>query len=380
MTAPSDRAPRRVAAHAARVRFVLARLLGPWGWALAALGVLLAAVPGGVYSRPPAEFWEGRDVFSEDVGAYFDALEEVDAVRAAAPPRVRAWVGTAGNLSLGYFAAWHPRALCVRVSGPAFVSAVVPPEERPVSSDPFAPHPGYAAELKTWHAAAAGLAWRRAFGGPDVYGGVPEAGFSARAWRIEDITVSLRWLAVWPLAWTAARVGSAWRDGWGDPRPAGLARRLARPWAWTAAGLGAGLAVLGGGDFERGPELGAATATLAVRRDPFTPLHPRFLRLWVDAPQPPPAADGTRPEWTRGGRAWGIRLAREQGFPTQSHYAPTGDADAPRQQRELYALDLSLWYVLLLPAAWSAFVPWSARRRRDGNRRRPAVEAGRPAA
>ena len=143
-----------------------------------------------------------------------------------------------------------------------------------------------------WSAPAWGLSGKRAFRGdldpedlyPDPAGG--------EAYRVASFQAGAIWLAGVPLLWSLVRLRHGVRNGW--DAPAGRWRRAARPWGLTGAVIGAAALALGPGDSSgSGHEIfDGVDAMATVRRDPFSPGHPRFLRLALDLPTPPVTETG----------------------------------------------------------------------------------------
>ena len=375
---------------AARVRLVLSRLLGPWGWALAGLGAVLIAVPGGRYytadvaatGHLPQAGRRLPPAVRSDAGFLADAAENL-------PPRAAVWVDRAPPGPPGAGRPRHPRRLAVRWRGPAF-----PVADR--FDKPFLSHrpdddpvDGPAA---AWDSPAWGVRWRRGttgwefwgparqwdvtpktrFGGIDspfdrdagrweTHGMAPLPDTALRsyigpwAWRERELAVSLWWFAGAPLLVSLVRLWRGVRSGWGDPRPAGRWRRAVGPFATTAALFAAAAAAA---DSE-GPDrtwwaLPGAGAGCSVRSDPFSAWHPRFVRVTFDRP-----ADRS-PGRSVGSRRWGFQFSRTRG-PGVIHDLRDDDPDFAPPGTARTAADLSLWYLFLPAALWGGVGLWRTR-------------------
>ena len=356
-------AARRVWRRTGRVRFVLARLLGPWGWALAGLGVLLTAVPPGWSRLPPWDVLKRHHPYARLVppgrsGGLTDELfygrdhpdpqcdlpDPAFAVSVAAPP------GRDGR------AAWHGRAVAVRWDGPREpVGRGLPGPSR---SDPAERAWAGTTTLPRW-----GLGVRKRHEGP----GALNFPGGRLGWRRTRVTVAVVWLAGFPLAWSLLRLADGVRHGWDRPPPRPW-RRAARPWVGTFAALAAALLAFGGATPEwrpRGPTLFDRTVTVTARRDYHARFHPRFVRLTLDGERPADPVPG-RPAWGYGDRRCGLRADRwdaPRPLPGYAVFDPdSASTFEPRSSR--VAVDVSLWYLLLPAAAWSAVGLWRTRRRR----------------
>ncbi len=246
-----------------RTRHVLARLLEPWVWALAGLGAVLIAVPGPAYQLPP----ERHPARPGGAGPPSN-LNYADVVdwRVRAHPAAGVWVGAPDS----GISVWHGRAVTGWLS-----------REKP------GPPPAPAASADwTWRSEPWGLRVRR---GEQTY----ESARPPRTFEMSLAAVGIGWLAGLPLLWSLVRLWIGVRGGWGDPQPAGRWRRVSRPWAATLVSLAAAAVWAGGGLGERetGPTVAEVKVTVAARRSPFTPLHPRFLRVVVDRPDAAPPDD-----------------------------------------------------------------------------------------
>ena len=283
---PPDRSPDAPVTPARRLGRAAGRFSRPLLWALAGLGLAITLVPRST----------GGDV------------REPDSMRGLSRITVDA---NAGSM-WGDASPWHPRFLTVTALGPE-----LPPDprwpaaagrwERDNDAVPYALRWYAVANPRCVRLPAAGLmggvgADREGFYRLDAalnggfFGGDP-----GPMCRVVGASVSL-----WSLVLPAAAWG-AWRVRRGDrPRSgrAALRRRLARPWVWGLAGLGAAALVGFLPDLPDGRG-GAVSAALAVNRGPAGVPHPRTLsaRLdWVDPPPwalapfcPPPDPPGGRP-------------------------------------------------------------------------------------
>ena len=312
---------------------------GPFAWLLVALGAAVCAAPGVPYTRvPPGGEDPGRRVGGNSVRVTLGA----------APG---AWVGIDER---------HLRAASVVAEGPPFST------DMPNARARLGLHRVNEYRFPRW-----GLAHLQQFDG-DVSapsGRDPRTG--RRAYRQVFVTVGIVWLLGGPLLWCGVRLwrGAPWR-GRGEPRPPGLTWRLARPWAATLGLIGAFTLALG-----RGPvtghmhDFGETAIVGGVRADPFTPAHPRFLRLAVDRPGPP-AKDGgrtpARPTVTVGSRARGLQAYRADGVRWDARVpSPPWDYhEAPAPGRTRRCAEVSLWYVAAIPLAWSGAALVGAARRR----------------
>ena len=153
-------------------------------------------------------------------------------------------------------------------------------------------------------------------------------------WAAWAAVLSLVW---WPWAWRTGRFAGTERRGrWA------VAGRAARPWVLTLAALGGLCLAVPHGAW------GESRLMAELRRDPHVPWHPRALWLgWNDLT--PTAGDGpAAPLW--GGRRWGV-TAERSGWKTFSLALPDRD-EVFGGRRTAWAV--SLWYVFLPAAAWSA--------------------------
>ena len=361
MTAPADPAG---FSTAARVRHVLGRLLGPWGWCLALLGATAAAFPGTAYDWPPGAF-------------DFNAPAPSAAERAELDRR-RALASCASGVSVlrAEDAALHPRygrALELRWAGRPFLTA-----DRVDADYPDATFDRHAA----WPAGAFSPAWGwaawRLWGGEigsGPNGELPTVFGREFAWKVAMLLIALPWLAGWPLLWSLWRFVAGVRGGWGDPRPAPAWRRATFPFAATFAAIAVASIVLADPGVAR-PTGGAGVFGFAPLRDPFADAHPWALRL-VLTDRPPPAppwvyleevhrpADGD--PGTFGNRRWGLRVTNRRGARVR-----VPGAGAFLTEPDVFAVHLSLWYALLPTALWSGTVLWRTRRRDRAGRMRPA--------
>ena len=188
-----------------------------------------------------------------------------------------------------------------------------------------------------------------------------------------------------PLLWSLVRLRGGMTRGWDDP--AGRWRRAVRPWAATAAAVGAATLVLGPGDFSGAdhPLTDDIAAGADVRRDPHSPGHPRALRVSLEYPTSPSEPRGPydlfphEPAPFRlGDRTRGVQLERENGLRAdfEGHVSYANPSEVVRQGGTRVALDLSLWYALLPAAVWSGVVLWRSRRLRPGRTRASGLGAG----
>ena len=346
-------APPADSTAAGRVRRVAGRLLGPWGWCFALLGLALAVAPGDFYFTPSEE---GRR----------------DPSGPTWPAGLCICAGRPGWLYPPEIDDRHRRAIGAWIAGPS--AAVV---DRRNGPGPAGPLPAERRWVGEWSAPAWGLSGKQAFRGdldpedlyPDPAGG--------EAYRVASFQAGAIWLAGVPLLWSLIRLRHGVRNGW--DAPAGRWRRAARPWGLTGAVIGAAALALGPGDSSgSGHEIfDGVDAMATVRRDPFSPGHPRFLRLALDLPTPPSPKRGEydlvpdRPppiDW--GDRTRGVQCQRHNGLRTdfQGHVSYVNPFDVPRQGGTKLALDVSLWYALLPAALWSGVVLWRSR----AGRMRPA--------
>ena len=352
----------------ARVRRVVGRLLGPWAWALAALGAVLLAFPPGGYLSPglPASSGmpAGGRTFKPE--GQSEAQFHADAARRL-PPRLGAQVGapTLGGL---HHWPWRPRVLTlssrtparsIARAGGASVTRFVVLREWDVLEE----RPGW------------GVTWWRGWTGQSVTG--PGRVFMGPwEWEESGASVSLGWFVGLPLALSLWRAGRGASVGRGEPRPPGRWDRLIaalRPAAWTAAAFAVGCVILGSGWRTEG----GTAIHWGARRDPLHAPHPRFLRLDVSRP-----ATDDDASWALGRRAWGLQISRLRHVPAEPFTPESAaaqlnrawrggndaDPDFPDAGRVRFAVDLSLWYALLPAALWSGGVLWRAR----AGRMRPA--------
>ena len=389
---------------AARVRHVLGRLLGPWGWCLALLGAVSIAVPGGrYYSADVAATGHlpqaGRRLpppLQSDAGFLADAAKNL-------PPRTAVWVDRAPPAPPGGARTWHPRLLAARWREPAFPVAerfhaplVSWLDDDPVDGPEVewsTPAWGVTARRRTsgWEFWGPVRSWKPG-GGRRGWPGIPafdrdadrwgtNGPFSSLkprdpsdravtnyvgpwAWREREVRVSLWWFAGLPLLISVARLGRGVRSGWGDPRPAGRWRRAVRPFAATAAAIAAVAVAAGWGGPDRTAWVFPPTGSgCSVRSDPFAAWHPRFVRGTIDE------RGDAAPAWSVGDRCWGFQASRtrnsaEIAWPDRR----TDDPDFAPPGTARTAVDLSLWYAFLPAALWSGTVLWRTR----GGRMRPA--------
>ena len=268
---PPDRSPDAPVTPARRLGRAAGRFSRPLLWALAGLGLAITLVPRST----------GGDV------------REPDSMRGLSRITVDA---NAGSM-WGDASPWHPRFLTVTVLGPE-----LPPDprwpaeagrwERDNDAVPYALRWYAVANPRCVRLPAAGLmggvgADREGFYRLDA---ALNGGFfgedPGRMCRVVGASVSL-----WSLVLPAAAWG-AWRVRRGDrPRSprATLRRRLARPWAWGLAGLGAAALVGSVPDLPDGRG-GAVSAALAVNRGPAGVPHPRTVSTRLDWVDPPPWA------------------------------------------------------------------------------------------
>ena len=342
--------------NAARARHVLARLAEPWGWCLAAVGVVAATFPLRTDDRPPPA----------------DANPPRTAAERREIARLRETAACASGVVVERRAFGPPpatarRALTVEWSG----SPSLTPDRvslRAADRDPLAArHAAWARRTGSpaWAPGAWGWEAWRGYGGetgsgpdgrrPTVFPGEP-------TWRTVGLSVALPWLVGVPLLWWLARLLAAARAGWGDPIEPGRGRRAMRPWAWTFGLIGAATA-FSAGDFLRGTRPDEVRVGFAPLRSPFSAIHPRSLRLTVLIP-PPTVSDPTGPVdlspenvnsfvFRRGG----VRASRER----LSRVRLRGRT--VREGYDLSRIDLSLWYALLPAAGWSAVSLWRSRER-----------------
>ncbi|NNJ25196.1 hypothetical protein [Alienimonas chondri] len=356
----TDESPACPVTTAARVRLALGRLLGPWGWASAILGTLIATFPGQIYQTPPAPELSGAGRGERTL------TEEEEAILAV---ERHAAFSVSLDRPSGIHAA-HLRSVEIGFDGPASSDELA---QQYLRRDLHLPIRGYYAPPPkpdwVWEidAPLVGLSLSRKydFQGPRFSSRVANA-TAPTAWKTIDATVGIVWFLLAPLLWTLVRIGQAWRHGWPLPKPFGRWRRAVRPWAVTFGLLGAGLLWLGGTK-NAGQSFGETRLSMDLRRDAYSPSHPRFVRLSVAHPLPPavvPAGLEYPREgpvgWYWGDRQRGLLLERRNASQGVLARFPTR-ADNPRRGESLTSLDLSLWYVLLPAALWSGVVLWRTR-------------------
>ena len=287
-----------------RVRWVIGRLAAPAALGLAVLGVLLVLFPQRM-----------ETVGEEPPGLTVQATMRPHP-RDSRDPR---------------------RALAVRAVGPA----------------EFAPYDGRGPSPE-WFSEAAGLGFRRSYRG--------RADLAPRH--------TILWAGWPPAAGAAAAAGAVWLalgllgGGAGDRRPAGLGRRLIRPWVGAAAGFAgaalwfAGPAPLSGGTVVSVVDAaGAETLSKPYRVVPVplpADLAPRAVRVvWRG-----PAAGSDRLTAPAGParRAIGVR--------TDAAGWHNGSCWFPREAPAL-TVTVAAWWPAVLPLALNAATLWLWRRRCD---------------
>ncbi|NNJ24841.1 hypothetical protein [Alienimonas chondri] len=318
-----------------RLRRTAATLARPFVWVAAAVGLALAAVP-----PVPNRY-------------------ELAAGRWAAPP-VRASVTSFSQSD------WHPAAVKVEALGGKI--------------------PGDLGEEvdRTWAPPHAGFTWSRRWIMPrewfhrdlrsrihrEKLGWHERTEAEERAW-VDAVTPRFRYIvtfSVWTLLLPAVLWGG-WRIFRPAPvRPAGLARRMLRPWVWTMALLG-GSAIVGEFADAWGPERAPEMQVGGLIGPAETP-HPRLVTVdlaWPTAAADPPNEQTACPQW---GVWWSWSRQRRGGFgfgggglggggmfslpPVSNQFGGGmagglgGGAGGADLRRKL-SLKFSLWW-LLLPA------------------------------
>ncbi|NNJ24843.1 hypothetical protein [Alienimonas chondri] len=304
---------------ARRFARLLGELLRPFAWMFAAIGAALIAFPAGpMWSAESDEDWtESRVQVSIDEGRYLFA-----------------W----GGLAAGEPWSPHLRAVSVTVFGDPMDENAGPERQGDAS------HSG--------GSAIGGWIWIVAMmerGGVSTY---PVTEDSARGTmhRTYDAAISL-----WPLALLFIAIAAVrWRRRVGRTPSTGASRfeavcRVARPWIWSAAGIGAFVTVV------QFLPVGPGYATASVNRGPVETRHPRVLEASIDWISPPPEwidEGGTRTAAATGAGLW---------FSHERSTLPRIVSNPVWQGRTV--VGLSLWWFAFVALLANGVTLWRMRRR-----------------